>query len=146
MNKLRIGFLFVCIFLFISGCPALLDVTILQTPSIAPFKKKVFEIDRPLIFLVGTEKFIVPHGFQTDLASIPRIAYVITNPINIKYINPAIAHDFLYTCSIKSRAFSDDVFYNLMIQNKVNHLTAYLMWSSVRLFGYGHFRNTNGCV
>lgn len=78
---------------------------------------------------------LVPKGFDTDLASIPRIFWAIYPPFG-RYMRAAIVHDYLYRKSILSETFCDRIFYELMKKDGVNLFTRFIFYSFVRTFGY----------
>lgn len=82
-------------------------------------------------------KFIIPKGFKTDLASIPRLFWSIVAPIG-KHSLAAILHDFLYSEGFKlgiSRKEADQIFYEAMLKSHVAKITAFILWFFVRIFG-----------
>lgn len=84
----------------------------------------------------------IPKGFKTDFASIPRFFYSIITPIG-KHTLPAILHDYLYANGAKidiSRKEADKIFYNAMLECSVNKCTAWIMWASVRAFGFTSYK------
>lgn len=96
----------------------------------------VYELDKNRIF-------VVPKGFKTDFASIPRIFWAIIAPLG-KHTLPAVLHDFLYTEGYKmgiSRKEADKIFYRAMIDSFVNRFTANIMWVCVRLFAKNHYKD-----
>lgn len=84
---------------------------------------------------------VVPKGFKTDFASIPRIFWNIIAPIG-KHTLPSVLHDYLYDQGYKygiSRKHADKIFYNAMIESHVARITANVMWFCVRAFAFGHY-------
>jgi hypothetical protein len=88
-------------------------------------------------------RFCVPRGFQTNLASIPRIAFVFFPPIG-HYDRAAVLHDAGYGNSLVSskgdrifmiKRFTDQLFYDAMLCDKVGEKTAKMMYKAVDLFG-----------
>lgn len=79
-----------------------------------------------------TEKhIIVPRGFETDLASIPRIVTPII-PINGHHRAPAIVHDYLCrTWSISQRDLADRIFLEAMKERGVERWRRTLMYLAV---------------
>lgn len=75
---------------------------------------------------------VVPKGFSTDLASVPRLpgAYVLFGG---KARRSAILHDYLYELRYP-RAWADDVFRAAMA-HEVGPVARYVMWLGVRLGG-----------
>jgi hypothetical protein len=80
------------------------------------------------------EIIIVPEGFITNFASVPRIFWPIISPID-NHAKAAILHDYCYFIGYKdSRKYCDDIFREAMIVLKVNKIKVFLMYWSVRLF------------
>lgn len=75
----------------------------------------------------------VPKGFRTDLASIPRIFWMILPPFG-RYSQAAVIHDYLY--SIKyPRDLADKIFYESMLRYGTYKWKAKIMYYAVRIFG-----------
>lgn len=93
-------------------------------------------------------KLIVPKGFVTDFASIPRIfrnILPVTGTKKNPYGKSAVLHDFLYdrTCVYcYSRKEADDIFLESMKAVGVSKFVSYLLYYSVRWFGKKHYSNT----
>lgn len=85
--------------------------------------------------LVLKELVIVPKGFVTDFASVPRLPVVYTLTGNTAH-RPAVVHDFLYSGGWQcTRAQADAVLLEAM---KVTGVPAWRRWSmylAVRAFG-----------
>jgi len=79
---------------------------------------------------------IVPSGWVTDLASVPRtpLAWFLAGG---KAPAAAVTHDWLYKSHVIPRKDADTVFYDLIRREDYSHATAWLMWSAVRLGGRG---------
>ena len=81
------------------------------------------------------EIITVPKGFDTDLASIPRIFHSII-PVNGKHRSPAIIHDHLYVVQDRSRSEADAVFLEAMESVGVRWTQRYAMYWAVRVGGW----------
>ncbi|KRB73434.1 DUF1353 domain-containing protein [Noviherbaspirillum sp. Root189] len=97
-------------------------------------------LDAPLVYEseVAGRIFIVPTGFETDLASVPRlpVAYLLFGGVGDA---AAVVHDYLYTTQEVSRKVADDVLAEAM---KVSGISAWRrgpMWIGVRMFGWLHY-------
>jgi len=77
---------------------------------------------------------IVPRGFVTDFASIPRSFWTIY-PKWGKYGNAAVVHDYLYWKQIFSRKESDIIFLEGMKVLEVIERDRKIIYNVVRLFG-----------
>ena len=105
-----------------------------------------WELRRPLVYEVGAEgsgrRIVVPRGFQTDGASIPRPLWALL-PAWGRYSRAAVVHDHLYAClrqgtphqEAPTRRAADAVFLEAMRVCGVSRPIAWLMWAAVRLFG-----------
>jgi len=103
--------------------------------QISEYKWKVF---RSLTW----RQFTVEEGFETDLASTPRILWIILPPYG-KYARAAVIHDWLY---YKDRGYTrkeaDKIFLEAMRDYKVETWKRVLMYYGVRLLAFrrGHWR------
>ena len=146
MNKYLIGFLF-CFSLLLSSCTPNSNVSFLNSLNIIPLENKIFIVSKNFKVQVDNKVIIIPSGFQTDFASIPRIFWSIQSPYDYKNIAPSILHDYQYTCPNNlTRSKIDDIFYSALIDNRVNPVVAYVFWLAVRLGGYSHFNKDNYCA
>jgi len=95
----------------------------------------------PLIYRsdVAMETFIVPPGFQTDLASVPRlpVVYMLTGDTSDE---AAVVHDFLYSTQKVTRATADAVLREASAVTGVPAWRRWMMWAGVRLFGGSHWK------
>ncbi len=83
----------------------------------------------------GLRTIVVPGGFATDLASVPRLpaAYLLFAG---RARRSAILHDWLYEQRYP-RAWADAVFRAAMGEEHVGPLARWAMWAGVRLGGSG---------
>jgi hypothetical protein len=92
------------------------------------------------------EKFIVPKGFKTDGASIPRIVWpLIGSPFTGRYSQAAVLHDFLYYTQMTTRRKADRIFLEAMGVLKVPFWKRTIMYLAVRVAGwipwYNYYEN-----
>ena len=89
----------------------------------------------PLVYRGRTDTFVVPAGFPTDFASVPRVAVWLI-PRFGRYTLAAILHDWLCTEGIRSGAVSsrdaDGIFRRVMRELGVPVVRRWLMWAGVR--------------
>lgn len=90
---------------------------------------------------------VVPRGFETDLASVPRIFWSILAPTG-KHARAAIIHDFLYSTGGAwrknlpadrprlTRRECDAIFHRIMQNAGVRITRRWLMWLAVRICGW----------
>lgn len=132
--------IFVCVLGLFMLKPAQLSVSVLQEASIAPVQGIDFKVEEPLIVRVGKEVFLVPTGFKTDLASIPRWLWSFIAPNEAHYVFPSILHDYLYMYpGDRQRQYIDEIFYSFLLERGVSRFKAYQMYIAVRIFGGSHF-------
>jgi hypothetical protein len=82
---------------------------------------------------------VVPAGTVTDLASVPRLLWVILPPHG-RWAKAAIIHDYLYANGIGTKEFADRVFLEAMEILGVPKTKRTLMYWAVRLFGRGSYQ------
>jgi hypothetical protein len=87
--------------------------------------------------------FVVPRGFQTDLASIPRVLWVIAPKVDI-YDQATVLHDCAYANALTTysdervyliKEFCDALFLEALRSLHVNAFRAQLMYLAVKRFG-----------
>jgi len=92
-------------------------------------------------YLEGSdENIVVPAGFVTDFASVPRFFWRILPPWG-RYGPAAIVHDWLYHTQQYSRKRCDEIFLEAMRVLEVGWLTRRCMYRAVRLFGRKAWKN-----
>lgn len=129
-------------FIFLSGCANTrhLKTEIITPVCIKPLFGYHYQVCHEIIFKINDHEFHVPKDFDTDLASIPRIAWSIMSPSHSSLIRPAIVHDWLYrkTCDF-SRRQTDLILYHMLINDGVSHFRATIMYYAVRTFGWNYY-------
>jgi len=88
-----------------------------------------------LVYQGRRDRFVVPAGFRTDFASVPRVVTWLV-PRFGAYTLAAILHDWLCTEGIRSGAVTsrqaDGIFRRVMRESGVPVLRRWLMWAGVR--------------
>lgn len=115
--------------------------------------RSLWGLQKPLTYQPGEagEQITVPAGFVTDLASIPRWAWVLLPPDG-PWVKAAIIHDFLYatggngvwkrhapgTTRAKpySRAEADRILRQAMHNRGVDVVRRNIIWAAVRVGGW----------
>lgn len=84
---------------------------------------------------------LVPVGYRTDLASVPRLAWRIVPRDHGPARRPAVLHDHIYTDQTHrfSKAEADRIFYEALLDEGVGPVLAWLMYTAVRLGGRGNW-------
>jgi hypothetical protein len=98
-------------------------------------------LTRPLVYESELLNAIltVPDGFETDLASVPRLPVVYTL-VGDTARAAAVVHDFLYgRPDICTRKIADSVLQEACGASGVSAWRSWLMWAGVRLGGSGHY-------
>lgn len=94
----------------------------------------------PLVFdsLAAKRLITVPAGFQTDLASVPRlpVVYWLAGGTSAK---AAVVHDFLYSTGLVPRQLADEVLREASEVTGVPAWRRWIMWAGVRLGGGSHY-------
>lgn len=94
----------------------------------------------PLVYQsdVAGQSFTVPVGFQTDLASVPRlpIVFLLTGDTSRE---AAVVHDWLYSTHVVPRNVADAVLREASAVTQVPAWRRWLMWVGVRVFGGSHW-------
>jgi hypothetical protein len=88
-----------------------------------------------LVYQGRRQRFVVPAGFRTDFASVPRVVTWLV-PRFGAYTLAAILHDWLCREGIRSGAVSppeaDGIFRRVMRESGVRVLLRWMMWAGVR--------------
>lgn len=85
------------------------------------------------------ETIVVPKGFITDLASIPRPLWIWFPPHD-EYAKAAIIHDYMYDNGIGSKAEADYVFYEALGVLGIPNWKRKIMYRMVKWFGKGNYK------
>ncbi|MGY1692823.1 DUF1353 domain-containing protein [Geodermatophilus sp. SYSU D01105] len=89
----------------------------------------------PLVYRGERDRFVVPAGFRTDFATVPRLVVWLV-PRFGAYTLAAILHDWLCTEGIRSGVVTsreaDGLFRRVMRESGVPVLRRWLMWCGVR--------------
>jgi hypothetical protein len=89
----------------------------------------------PLVYRGARDRFVVPAGFRTDFATVPRVVVWLV-PRFGRYTAAAILHDWLVTVGIATGAVTareaDGVFRRVMRESGVPVVRRWLMWCGVR--------------
>lgn len=112
---------------------------------IKPYKLYKYRTCNDIDFIINKRRFTIPKKFETDLASIPKIAWPIMAPAHSSLIRPAIVHDWFYreTCDF-NRHNIDLIFYHMLVNDGISKFKASIMYYSVRFFG-GEFYHGDNC-
>jgi hypothetical protein len=98
---------------------------------------------RDLVYasIVTGKVYRVPSGFNSDLASVPRLPIVYLMVANTA-TEPAVLHDYLYRTGVEDRTTCDAIFREAMEATGVPAWRRNLMWLGVRVGGRRHHVST----
>lgn len=107
------------------------------TYQIEEVDSRLFKTLQDLTYIANNgEIILVPAGFITDGASIPKIFWsIIGSPFTGKYKKPALIHDYLYAIHLTSRKRVDSIFIEGMKYLGVSRIKRVLMWFAVKVGG-----------
>ena len=105
--------------------------------------RSTFRLKEDLVYKLNDD-FIVttPKGFVYDGASIPSLLTNILPRFGYKYDRASCLHDWLYAATNThnyNRKMCDKIFYEAMLDDKVNKNLAKLMYWAVRVFGSKYY-------
>ena len=106
----------------------------------------IFRLTRDMKYRWHGVTFIVPAGFESDGASVPRFLWSSVSPqIDPRTLAGAIGHDFLYRRHPAgwTRAEADDFFYDVIREDGLSWWKAQKAYWGVRLFGGSAWSENN---
>jgi len=107
--------------------------------TVTPFAdSRHFIVERETVFrIAGSEQpIVVPAGFVTDFASVPRAFWAGLSPHG-QYSRAAVLHDFLYWTQSCTRAQADRLFLLMMRQSGVSPANRQTIYRAARAAGEG---------
>jgi hypothetical protein len=114
-------------------------------PIIKPDPNKLqdaYEVVADVETSYGKAVVKVPKFFQFDGASIPSAAWqVIGTPFTPRFMTASVFHDWLYHTHQLVKDDVDDLFYKLLLADKVNKAKAWIMREAVENFGGSYWEN-----
>lgn len=112
----------------LSGCASIPSPLVQANPA-----QDAWVLQSPMAWRVGQggNRIIVPAGFVTDYASVPRWLWTIFSP-HERYSRAAVIHDYLYWTQVCTRLQADNIFYIGMIESKVPALTREAVYGALR--------------
>lgn len=94
-----------------------------------------WRLELPVVWETPEEIIVIPPGFRTDLASIPRLLQAIV-PVNDKHREAAILHDYLFVVQDRPREQVDALFLLAMAASGVRTTQRVAMYLAVRIGGW----------
>lgn len=93
----------------------------------------------PMVYQGAREKIVVPVGFISDGASVPRWLWSFL-PRDGDYFLAAVLHDWLYHSGAVSRRDADRLFLRVMLELDVSFGQWFVCWVGVRIGGWAAWR------
>jgi len=97
-------------------------------------RKVMFQTLDDYTFFTEGKFIIIPKGYETDFATVPRLLWSLLPPLG-KHNPAALVHDWLYDNREGTRSQADKIFLKLMLEYDVHPLAAYAMYYGVRIGG-----------
>ena len=94
-----------------------------------------WELVQPFTYIGARDSFVVPAGFTTDFASVPRV-FVWLLPSYGRWTQAAILHDYLWDLARRGKFRkhdADGIFNRALRELGVPYLRRWVMWAAVRL-------------
>lgn len=111
-------------------------LTSLQTMKVG---KNQWQLTEPLEYIYNGTRLVVPVGFITDFASVPRIPLVFS-VFGDRAHEAATVHDFLYSKRF-DRKLADSVFKRALLEDPhIPDWKAQAMYIAVRAWGWKYYR------
>lgn len=128
------------LFVFAFGLPgnsSAQGVVPIEAPDMNMFGNAAhWRLSEPLVYRVleTPDSVIVPAGFVTDFASIPRSVQSFLSQLG-EYVLPAVVHDYLYWNQSCTREQADQLFRIAMTEMEVGPITRWVIYKAVDLRG-----------
>ena len=114
------------------GAKVAFEGKVVVSPSGANSRR--WRLEAPLTYQAREDRFVIPEGFVTDFASVPRfVAWLI--PRYGRWTPAAILHDYLWEEARQGRfnkADADGIFNRALRELGVPFLRRWIMWAAVR--------------
>ena len=138
--------------LILSGCLSYVDpdlphmIELSDPPCVKPHHGYRYQTCSDYSINIDGMPFIVPEGFDTDFASIPKFLWWKIAPHEARLVAPSIVHDFMYQCPGDiTRKYADNVYYTALIQSGIPAGEALRIYYVVRYAGEPFFKHGVSC-
>lgn len=88
----------------------------------------------------AVDSIIIPAGFATDFASVPRALHWLIDRTGC-HTEASVVHDWLYWSQHGTRAEADRVFLDLLLRSGCSRVKSYTMYAGVRAGGWAAWRS-----
>lgn len=107
-----------------------------EAPELKPINNDKWIVEQHFTCIHKKMVVNIKKGFETDGASIPRLAWrIIGHPFSMPLLPCALIHDALYAGELLPRNECDWMFLELMKKAKIGWIKRNAVWSAVRLGG-----------
>lgn len=98
--------------------------------------RNLWHVTQPLVYS-GEVNITVPDGFETDLASVPRLGWFLIPHADKHIIEGSIIHDYMYhgLSSVTKRSQADRILRSACKEMGAPGWYSWAVWAGVRLFG-----------
>jgi hypothetical protein len=98
-------------------------------------------LNKPLAYhdLLNNQIYVAPTGFETNLASIPKILRSFVDNDDPQVKDAAVIHDWVYTVKALTRAQCDAVLFRACRSLGCGLIKAYAVYCAVRVGGSGNY-------
>lgn len=112
-------------------------------------RRQLYRVLSPFRYAsTGFGEIVVPEGFTTDFASVPRPVWSYISPEDPVILFPSVVHDHLYTVrgalpnlpQALSRLACDNILREAMLACGARPTQAWVVYQAVRLGGGGHWK------
>lgn len=114
------------------------QVEFLTQLSLTVLMDNSFRLAADFYVVLQGKEIVIPEGFETDLASVPRIP-VVYLAVGGRGHKAAVLHDWLYSTAMFSRLVCDQYFYHALRESGVNYIYANAMYAGVRVGGGSYY-------
>lgn len=104
----------------------------------SPYRHKRWQLAQPFKFSVDGQVFVIPAGFWTDFASVPRVLWSLISPYDLG-IGP-VPHDFGYFIGYRDKSYWDLVFQACMEKDQVERWKRNAAYIAVDWFGWSAWK------
>ncbi len=99
---------------------------------------KGYRLARPLVAIYRDGVYVVPKGFETDFASVPKFLRWFIDNDDVRVREAATLHDFLYRTHWVPRKTADKMFLEALKAKGCPLGKRLILWAAVRLFGWAY--------
>ena len=96
--------------------------------------RHIWRLSKDFRFSIDDKHYLIPASFETDLVSVPWLAWLFVPKSGSKADHAAVVHDYLIVMKLVPRKQADAVFLEALKLANMNKFKAYIMYSAVRFY------------